>query len=86
MQIQPIHVSIPNFACYIYCVSLIMQIKQLPDQAAQKVIAQPFQLSSGFPGIVGVLDGTDIGLAAATGGDSDYINRKGYHSLQLQVR
>jgi hypothetical protein len=58
---------------------------QWPDQATQNVVAQSFQVTSGFPGIVGVLDGTHIRLAAALGGEPDYINRKGYPSLQLQV-
>lgn len=42
---------------------------QWPDQATQNTIAQSFQIASGFPGIIGVLDGTHIRLAAALGED-----------------
>lgn len=37
-----------------------------------------------FPNVVGVVDGTHIPIPAPTNDDSFY-NRKGYHSMQLQV-
>lgn len=47
-----------------------MELMQWPDQSAQNMIAQSFQLASGFPGIVWMLDATHMRLAAAIGGDS----------------
>jgi len=42
-------------------------------------------LKTGLPGIVGALDGSHIRLASCPRGDTDYINRKGFPSMQLQV-
>ncbi|XP_011313338.1 putative nuclease HARBI1 [Fopius arisanus] len=38
-----------------------------------------------FPGVIGVVDGTHINIAAPNTDPQAYINRKGHHSLQLQV-
>jgi hypothetical protein len=38
-----------------------------------------------MPNTVGVLDGSHIRLAACPQGDTDYINRKSFPSVQLQV-
>ncbi|XP_062596179.1 putative nuclease HARBI1 [Saccostrea cucullata] len=62
-----------------------LNVIQWLDPAAQNITAQLFQLASGFPGIIDVLDGTHIRLSSPIGGDSDYINRKGYPSIQLQI-
>lgn len=39
----------------------------------------------GFPGIIGMIDGTHIKIEAPQENHESYINRKGYHSIQLQV-
>lgn len=36
--------------------------------------------------MTGFIDGTHIRLSAAIGGERDYYNRKGYPSIQLQVK
>ncbi|XP_061184635.1 putative nuclease HARBI1 [Saccostrea echinata] len=61
---------------------VFLNVIQWLDQAAQNTTVQSFQLASGFPGIIGVLDWTHIRLSSPIGGDSDYINRKGYPSIQ----
>ena len=61
------------------------QIIQWPDLQAQRDIAIEFQLLSALPGVIGAVDGTHIRLSAALKGDTDYINRKGFPSMQLQV-
>lgn len=38
-----------------------------------------------FPGSIGAVDGTHIKIAAPREDHDAYINRKGYHSIQLQV-
>ena len=38
-----------------------------------------------MPGIVGILDGTHIAIVNCPEGETDYINRKGYASVQLQL-
>lgn len=38
-----------------------------------------------MPNCIGFIDGTHIGLSFLPNGDKDYINRKGYPSIQLQL-
>lgn len=38
-----------------------------------------------FPKVIGAIDGTHIEIAAPKLHPDAYINRKGYHSIQLQV-
>ncbi|XP_039308183.1 putative nuclease HARBI1 [Solenopsis invicta] len=38
-----------------------------------------------FPGVIGAIDGTHIKIIAPKDRSESYINRKGYHSIQLQV-
>ncbi|KAK0170584.1 hypothetical protein PV328_008421 [Microctonus aethiopoides] len=39
----------------------------------------------GFPGVIGMVDGTHIPISAPKIDKQAYINRKGFHSIQLQV-
>lgn len=41
--------------------------------------------TTGFPGVLGAIDGTHIPITAPRHSPGTYINRKGFHSLQLQV-
>lgn len=56
-----------------------------PDYQEQQDISVQFQLQSQLPGVIGALDRTHIRLSGAIGGDANYINRKGFPSVQLQV-
>ncbi|XP_041347129.1 protein ANTAGONIST OF LIKE HETEROCHROMATIN PROTEIN 1-like [Gigantopelta aegis] len=56
-----------------------------PNEQQRQDIAQAVQGTSGFPGVIGYLDGTHIRLSAPIGGDRDYYNRKGFPSMQLQA-
>lgn len=40
----------------------------------------------GFPQVVGVVDGTHIRIQAPSANEDDYVNRKGFHSLNVQVK
>ena len=42
-------------------------------------------LFSGFPNVVGAVDGTHVKIQAPTKDEDDYVNRKGYHSINVQV-
>ena len=48
--------------------------------ASQEVFTQ-----GGFPGVIGVIDGTHIAIRAPMNSPDDYINRKKFHSVQVQV-
>lgn len=46
---------------------------------------QEFQRASGFPKAIGVIGATHIHINAPKQNPVDYINQKGFHSIQLQV-
>ncbi|KAL5013286.1 hypothetical protein ScPMuIL_007556 [Solemya velum] len=54
------------------------------DREIGEVVDQ-FSQRNGFPGIVGSLDGTHIQIRRPSDHGQSYVNRKGYHSLQLQA-
>lgn len=56
-----------------------------PSNDHANIIITKFKESSGFPNTIGAIDGTHIRIEASEENAVDYINRKGYHSIQLQV-
>jgi len=44
-----------------------------------------FVATSGFPKVIGAIDGTHINIPAPKDNPEAYVNRKGHHSIQLQV-
>jgi hypothetical protein len=38
-----------------------------------------------FPGVIGLIDGTHIRIQAPSDHEDQYVNRKGYHSINVQV-
>uniref|UniRef100_A0A1Y1JVQ6 Nuclease HARBI1 n=1 Tax=Photinus pyralis TaxID=7054 RepID=A0A1Y1JVQ6_PHOPY len=44
-----------------------------------------FRAVKGFPNVIGAIDGTHISITAPKNNAEAYVNRKGYHSMQLQV-
>ena len=56
-----------------------------PSEEDQREIASSFEDKTGFHGIIGAVDGTHIEIRAPHENPNDYINRKGYHSVVLQV-
>ena len=49
-------------------------------------IATSFQAEGGFPGVVGVIDATHIHIRAPEYEPGAYVNRKKFHSMNVQVR
>ncbi|CAG2237774.1 HARBI1 [Mytilus edulis] len=39
----------------------------------------------GFPNVIGAIDGTHIRIQAPTTDEASYVNRKGYHSINVQA-
>lgn len=57
-----------------------------PPATAYGDIKKEFMASSGFPGVIGAIDCTHIAIIAPQGPQEDaYINRKGYHSINVQL-
>jgi len=54
-------------------------------QEAEKTM-ETIENHYGFPGVIGAIDGTHIKITAPKSHSESYVNRKGYHSIQLQVR
>lgn len=44
-----------------------------------------FMESTGFPGVVGAIDGTHVRIVAPSVNEHLYVNRKRYHSINVQV-
>lgn len=42
-----------------------------------------FEAVSGFPKVIGAIDGTHVNIPAPTDYPGSYVNRKGHHSIQL---
>ncbi|XP_071642152.1 uncharacterized protein [Temnothorax longispinosus] len=59
-------------------------ISWLSGEEAQTVMRK-FKENSRFSNVIGAIDGTHIRIEAPTQNAADYVNRKGCHSLQLQV-
>lgn len=45
-----------------------------------------FQNIAGLRGVVGAIDGTHIRISRPHVNEEVYVNRKGYHSINVQVR
>ena len=46
---------------------------------------ESFRVEGGFPGVVGVIDGSLVKIRAPVENPESYICRKKYHAIQLQV-
>ncbi|XP_067866984.1 putative nuclease HARBI1 [Heterodontus francisci] len=55
------------------------------DDTSQAERARGFSTISGFPMVQGVIDCTHVALRAPAGQSGAFINRKGYHSMNVQL-
>lgn len=60
-------------------------IKWPQQQHELQSIADGFHTASGFPGVVGAIDGTYIIIPAPHAHRNSYLNKRGYPSIQLQA-
>ena len=44
-----------------------------------------FFRKGGFPGVIGCVDGTHVRVQGPSQNEADYVNRKGYHSINVQA-
>ena len=44
-----------------------------------------FYDKGGFPGVIGCVDGTHIKIQGPTQNENNYVNRKGFHSINVQA-
>ncbi|XP_066585890.1 uncharacterized protein [Prorops nasuta] len=65
--------------------SLVNIFIKWPSKEEAKETWQKVKERHGFPIVIGAIDGTHIKIAAPKENHEAYINRKAYHSLQLQA-
>ena len=65
--------------------NLAQRCIHLPEGKDARNTIQKFEEQRGFPGILGAIDGTHIPIQAVLKDPEKYINRKSFHSVQLQV-
>lgn len=58
-------------------------ISLLENEAIQ--IKQDFFKMAGFPNVLGAIDGTLISIIAPKENEPEYVCRKGFHALNIQV-
>ncbi len=56
-----------------------------PSHSRMEKLASEFQAIRGIPFVVGAIDGSHIPIIAANLNHTDYFNRKGFHSILLQL-
>ena len=54
------------------------------DAEKNKIKAGNYRIG-GFPNVIGAIDGTHIRIQAPTIDEASYVNRKGYHSINVQA-
>lgn len=56
-----------------------------PTENKIQDIIYNFSRQNGFPNVIGAIDGSHINIPAPTENPEAYVNRKGRHSIHLQV-
>ena len=44
-----------------------------------------YPLFAGFPNVIGCIDGTQVKIQAPSENEEEFLNRKGFHSINVQV-
>lgn len=55
------------------------------DEEKKQRIEEKFMHKFGFPGIIGVIDGTQVRVSEPEEDEHIYFNRKGYHAKNVQI-
>jgi|SRR6218665_298546 len=58
---------------------------KLPCQEEADVTKTKFYQMGGFPNVIGCVDGTHVRILAPTENEHEYVNRKSFHSINVQV-
>lgn len=61
------------------------QFLKWPTQEEIKKSKENFYLRGGFPGVFGCIDGTHVRIQAPSDNEPTYVNRKGWHSINVQA-
>lgn len=66
-------------------IKLAPNIITWPKEERVEEVFKGFAANSAFPKVIGALDGTHVNIRAPTNNPECYVDRKGHHSIQLQV-
>ena len=58
---------------------------RFPNEVGQRMMQQGFQHKFGFPKVLGCIDGSHIPIVAPSINEPLYVDRKGYHSINVQA-
>lgn len=61
------------------------QFIKWPTDDRKNAIKHGFFEMAGFPNVIGCIDGTHVRIQAPSVDEPAYVNRKGYHSVNVQV-
>nr|XP_012214447.1 PREDICTED: putative nuclease HARBI1 [Linepithema humile] len=61
------------------------QFIQWPKNAVATKVMEEFEQACGFPKVIGANDGTHIKIRTLKEVPDSYVNRKGFHSMNIQV-
>ena len=64
---------------------LTLLVRFSSTYAEQEEITQSFFQVSGFPCAIGGIDGTHVRITAPQENEPDFVNRKGFHSINVQT-
>lgn len=64
---------------------LLNSVVCFPTRQEEDAIAEHFFNYSGFPKVCGVIDGTHVQIQAPTEHEDQFVNRKNYHSINVQI-
>ena len=71
--------------CSVFAEKLLPGYVEIPNENDLKEIIEGFGCCWNFPQVVGAFDGTHIPITRPSQNQSDYHNRKGYHSINMQA-
>jgi len=69
--------------------ALVLRVRgwiRMPTQAEASRQKQRFYAMRATPGVIGCIDGTHIRMQGPNQQDHEFVNRKNYHSINVQVR
>lgn len=58
---------------------------KLPNQQEANDTKAKFYQMAGFPNVIGCVDGTHVRILAPIENEHEYVNRKNFHSINVQV-
>ena len=65
--------------------TIVSRLTKPSTAAERQEIKQGFFEKGGFPGVIGCIDGTHVRIQGPSAHESDFVNRKGFHSINVQA-